>query len=322
MSPPLSVPSIDEMYAFVTDALTRRGAALRLPSPEQSIESPTLQGGRPIEIRFKRDDLISPLFPGNKFRKLVPHIYRVLKDDHKRVLTFGGTYSNHLYAFASAVKVLQLEGIACVRGERVEPLNPLLRYVEEAGVALRFIDRSTYRERHSRALWETLNNELGAFYLIPEGGTDRVAVQSVARIAREATEPVDVVVTAVGTGGTLAGLANGFAGRAHVLGISSLKGASSLDDEVRDLIGPSIDNWTIDHTHHYGGFARTTPELWEFMQEIEDETGIRLDAIYTAKALAGLRDHIRASAQDSTYLFIHTGGIPIDTRDALLKQGR
>lgn len=310
---------------YVVRALRDRGVDLRLPSPLQQFESRTITQDAGVTLLIKRDDLISPLFPGNKFRKLVPHLYNILTRGEARVVTFGGAFSNHLYAFSSSVKVFGFNGIACVRGERVEPLNPLLAYAESCGVELHFIDRDTYRKRKDSALLQDLRDRFGPFYLIPEGGTDVEAVASIAQVANEVTNPVDLVVAAVGTGGTLGGLALGFAGRSRVLGVSVLRGANRLDDDIRELLSPrDPDNWTIDHTHHCGGYARTTPELWQFLTAVETDTGISFDPVYTGKALLALRDYLRDKPSHSkqTIMFVHTGGVPIDTRSSLTQQGR
>ncbi len=307
---------MDEQTRQVVEAL---GVPIQLPSPLQRLHSPTLLGQSRAEVWIKRDDLISPLFPGNKFRKLVPHLRKVITQRHQRVLTFGGAYSNHLYAFASAIQLLGLEGIACIRGERVEPLNPVLAYAWQCGVRLHFLDRATYRDRHSSALHRVLRQQFGDFYLIPEGGTDADAVTAVAQIAAEISTPFDEVFVAVGTGGTAAGLARGFADRTHVTGVVVLKGAEYLTKDVQALAG--ADNWMLDHDHHHGGYAKTTPKLWSFMETVEQESGIRFDPVYTAKALYALHDWLQSPAnQNKKILFIHTGGLPLDTRSTLIKK--
>ena len=314
--------SQDEI-AFVRSLLSAHGVEIALPSPIEQLDAPTVTGDAPTRLWIKRDDLISDRFPGNKFRKLVPHIARIATERPELTLTFGGAYSNHLYAFASMTAALNLRAVACVRGERVEPLNPLLAYVEGAGVQLHFLDRTTYGRRHDPTLHVALARRFGSFYLVPEGGTDDDAVRAVSTLASEVDVAVDHVVVAVGTGGTLAGLADGFAGRAEVIGVSALKGARSLDDQVRSLVRSTEAQWSIDHDHHFGGYARTSPELWDFIESFSGETGVRLDAVYTAKALIALRDRLRSShPRPRAVLFVHTGGVPIDTNSALLEQGR
>lgn len=300
-----------DKYHEVIQELSLRGITVNFPSPIHEVKSDIVSGASRAKIWIKRDDLISLLFPGNKFRKLVPHIQKIQRENHTRVLTFGGAFSNHLYAFSSMVKVFEIEGIAVVRGERREPLNPVVSYAEACGVELRFIDRISYLRRHEDEFHNELRNKFGDFYLIPEGGTDRSAVDAVSVIAREITEDFDEVYVAVGTGGTLAGLAIGFEGKARVTGVSSLKGAHSLDREVSELTG-GLKNWRIDHAHHFGGYAKTTPGLLAFQKDIEAETGIKFDRIYTAKALYAMSEAIRENkSTPKKYLFIHTGGVPV-----------
>ena len=301
--------------------LAEAGAVVRLPSPLEPLSSTVVDSTGCHTLYVKRDDLISPLFPGNKFRKLLPHIARVAATDRpKRIATFGGAFSNHLYAFASLCRLLEVQGVALVRGERVEPLNPVLEFVETSGVTLHFLDRETYRHRRQSDLQRRLRDSLNLDYLIPEGGTDEAAVVAVGDVIRELSVVPDVVVTAVGTGGTIAGLSRAAHGDTTVLGFSALKGATSLDDDIAQLTPRR--NWLLDHAHHFGGFARTTPELWAFIEAFEEETSIRLDATYTAKALVGLRDHLQSEAHPITAVFLHTGGIPIDTRNSLLQKRR
>lgn len=304
---------------YVASALRERGVELHIPSPLEPVSSRVLGSGTNLTVLFKRDDLISPLFPGNKFRKLVPHLYRLLQQAETPVVTFGGAYSNHLYAFASAVSIFGFRGIAVVRGERIEPLNPILAYAERCGVQLHFASRETYRQKDSQAFRDGLAERFGDYYLVPEGGTEQGAVESVAHVAEEITEPIDQVVVAVGTGGTLAGLARGFDNRARVIGVCVLKGAQYLNGVVASLVGHDR-NWTMDHDHHYGGFARVTHEMYAFLDAFEAETSIEIDPVYTAKALLGLRDLAATGRITGSTLFVHTGGVPIQTRDALRKR--
>lgn len=304
--------------------LAARGVRLQMPSRVDGL-SPGVIGpssGPPVSIL--RDDLLSPLFPGNKLRKLLPHIAAIDRHRPDRVLTFSGAYSNHLYAFASACHTVGFRATGLIRGERIEPLNPVLKYAERAGVELVFIDRETYERRRDNDFLEELKKQFGHYYLVPEGGTDRKAVASVAEVGSEIPQDVTVVVTAVGTGGTLAGLALALANRAgRAVGIAVLR-APSLDAEVRALVPATIRNWHIEHGYSFGGFARTTPELWTFANGFERRVGIGLDLVYTAKALYGLDDLLRRGALSTSerILFVHTGGVPIDTRSDLLQSSR
>ena len=315
---------VSRLVELAVGEFRARGVRLDLPSPLHRLPPGTLGGRADVEILVKRDDLISPLLPGNKFRKLVPHVGRILADHPRAVLTFGGAYSNHLYAFSSAAKLLRFEAIAVVRGERIEPLNPILAYAESCGVTLHFVSRDDYRLRRDDAFIASLTQQFGPFYLIPEGGTDRYAVAAVSLLADEIEEHIDSVVTAVGTGGTLAGLVLGFAKRGtSALGIAVLRAGRSLEREVERLVGSSARGWRIEHRYTAGGFARTTPSLWEFVERFENTTDIQLDLTYTGKAFFAL-DQMLRNGEDlgRRILVLHTGGIPLDTRSTLRARGR
>ncbi|KJY38584.1 pyridoxal-phosphate dependent enzyme [Streptomyces sp. NRRL S-495] len=257
-----------------------------------------------VELRLKRDDLAHPLVPGNKWRKLAPNLAAAVEGGHTRLLTFGGAYSTHLRAVAVAAAALGLESVGLVRGEELadRPRNWSLRAAEAAGMELVFLTRAEYREAAGRA-GEGAGWRWGAGLVLPEGGSNSLAVTGAAEIVAELADlgERDVVCCPVGTGGTLAGIAAGLPPGARALGVAVLRGGEGyLEDEVtrlhREAYGREFDGWRIDHGHHGGGYGRVPAALEEFAAGFERRHGIALERRYVAKTLAALYDLTAAGA--------------------------
>lgn len=262
----------------------------RLPSPLQPVEDERFSR-HGIRLLLKRDDLIHPDLPGNKWRKLAPNLHAAAG---RPLLTFGGAYSNHLRATAAAGRLLGFETIGVVRGDELasRPLNPSLSQCATDGMRLLFVDRATYRAKDEpETLAEILRSVPGDVYVVPEGGSNALAAQSCAALGRELRHLADVVAVACGTGGTLAGLAAGLAPGQHAIGFPVLRGGflateiSSLQDEA--FGGPAGD-WSLDDRFHFGGYARTAPGLDDFADDFEARHQLPVERVYVAKMLYGL----------------------------------
>jgi 1-aminocyclopropane-1-carboxylate deaminase len=266
---------------------------LRLPSPLQEITDPELRAGS-VRLFLKRDDLISPDLPGNKWRKLKYNLEAARRDGHQTLLTFGGAYSNHLRATAAAGARFGFATIGVIRGEEHRPLNPSLRYAAELGMQLVYLDRASYRQKVLPPVLELLRERFGRFYLLPEGGSNGLAARGCAELPAEITVPFDVLCVPCGTGGTLAGVAAGLAAGQRAVGFSVLRGGflagavRTLQDEA--FGGPRGD-WQVDDEFHCGGFARRTPDLDAFIAGFQARHGLALDWVYVAKMLYGLYAH-------------------------------
>ena len=182
--------------------------------------------------------------------------------------------------------------IGVIRGERAEPLNWSLSYATAQGMELTYLDRETYRHKHEPRVLDALRVRFGNVYVLPEGGSNALAVRGCAELPQEIDTEFDLICCSVGSGGTLAGIAAGLAPGQHALGFSSLKGAWSLDAEVAELqhdaFGTTSGNWTINHDFHCGGFVKRTPELDKFISDFHRRHGVDLDWVYVAKMLYGL----------------------------------
>ncbi|MEU8919569.1 pyridoxal-phosphate dependent enzyme [Kitasatospora sp. NPDC048545] len=262
-----------------------------------------------VELRLKRDDLLHPSVPGNKWRKLAPNLAHAVERGHTRLLTFGGAYSTHLRAVAAAAGALGLESVGLVRGEELadRPRNWSLRAAEAAGMRLEFLTRAEYREATGRAEGEPgpdgLQRRWGPCLVLPEGGSNALAAVGAAAIPAELPDlgDRDVVCCPVGTGGTLAGVAAGLPPGARALGVAVLRGGGGyLEEEVarlhRAAYGREFDNWSIDHAHHGGGYGKVPAELAAFAERFERRHGIALERRYVAKLLAALADLAGAGA--------------------------
>ena len=235
----------------------------RLPSPLQPLDDERLAG---LRVFVKRDDLIHPDFPGNKWRKLKYN----LPPDHSTLLTFGGAYSSHLRATAAAGRHFGFKTIGLVRGEERLPLNPVLSAAVADGMALTYLDRATYRRKE-------VPPDLGDFHLIPEGGANDEGRRGCAELVDEIDEPFDVICCSVGTGTTLAGIASRLGPAQRAIGYAAIKGHRPHPD--------------IEPGFHFGGYAKRTPALDAFIDDFRDRHGITLDRVYEAKMMYGIVAH-------------------------------
>jgi len=291
---------------------------LSLPSPIQEIKH-SLFVEKKLRVFIKREDLIHPEIGGNKWRKLKYNLQ--LAKDHGKdlLLTFGGAYSNHIYSVSSAAKYYGMESIGLIRGEKTFPLNPTLTFVQNKGMELVFIDRTTYRKKEEPEFIEALQDKYGAnVYIIPEGGTNQLALEGCAEIMEELQTqldfPPDYVIVPCGTGGTLAGLIKGGKDRYRFLGISVLRG-NFLEEEIRGLLEEAgisdLGSWSVNSDFHFGGYAKFTPELIDFIHYFYRQYSLPSDPVYTGKMFFGVMEMIKADSflRGSNLLIIHTGGL-------------
>ena len=277
----------------------------------QEIEDPivTVKG---IRLYLKREDLLHPQISGNKWRKLKYNLQEAKNQGLNQLLTFGGAYSNHIYATAAAAKEAGLGCIGIIRGEETQPLNPTLAFAKSCGMKLHYVSRSEYRDKSNQEFREKLKERFGEFYLVPEGGSNSLAVKGCAEILDDVSLSLDVICVPVGTGGTMAGLIASTDKR--VLGFSALRG-DFLKDEVKSLLENSGEtdksNWSINTDFHFGGYAKINQELIDFIQGFKSKQGVLLDPIYSGKMMFGLYNLIEADyfKPGSTIMAIHTGGL-------------
>ena len=263
------------------------------PSPLQELADERLAAAG-VRLFLKRDDLLHPSVPGNKWRKLLPNLAAARAGGHDTLLTFGGAYSNHLRATAAAGQQVGLRTIGVVRGDelRGRPLNASLTQAATWGMEFDFVDRATWRRRMSAEVLAELHRRHGPALVVPEGGSNAAGVRGCLSLGRElAQTPAGVVAVSVGTGGTLAGLAAGLAPHQRAIGYAALSHAPLAAETAAlqtEAFGRPTRNWRIEDGHCFGGYGRTTPGLLAFADAFEAAHGVRLDRSYEAKALFGI----------------------------------
>ena len=282
----------------------------------QQIHLPLLTEKK-IALFLKREDEIHPFVSGNKFRKLKYNLLEAKKQQHKTLLTFGGAFSNHIVATAVAGNLCNFKTIGIIRGDElgVDFLktlenNSTLREAHKNGMTFEFVSREEYQQKKSSNFIEKLKQKYGNFYLIPEGGSNQLAVKGCEEILTINEANFHYICSSVGTGGTIAGLINSATGLQKVIGFPALKG-SFLAKEIALFTKVSKNNWSLNTNYHFGGYAKISEELIEFINYFTSETGILLDPIYTGKLLFGILDLIKKDEfpENSSILAIHTGGI-------------
>ena len=266
-----------------------------------------------IKLYIKREDLIHPLVSGNKWRKLKYNMIAAHKMSFPSVLTFGGAFSNHIYATAAAGAACGINTIGVIRGEILEPLNSTLSQAVNWGMQLVAVSREEYRNKSAPEFLAKLKTRFGMFYLIPEGGSNTLALKGCAEMT-SITEKFDYWCVSCGTGGTLAGLLSGLSRKEKVIGFSALKGGTFLEKDIQRLLTnakvKTRTKWELVHEYHFGGYAKITRELLGFINDFKARYKITLDPIYTAKMMFGVMDMIHKDyfPAGSNILAIHTGG--------------
>ena len=286
-----------------------------IKTKNQQIFLPILKEKK-IELFIKREDVIHPFVSGNKFRKLKYNLQEAKKLKKNALLTFGGAFSNHILATAVAGKLAGFKTFGIIRGDELgknleETLkeNATLREAYKNGMKFQFVSREQYRQKSSFGFVEKMKNKWGDFYLIPEGGTNYLAVKGCEEILIKEDQQFNYICAAVGTGGTISGLIKSLKKDQKVIGFPALKG-NFLSEEIKKYTIKN-DNWSLIKDYHFGGYAKFNDHLVDFINTFKEETSILLDPIYTGKMLFGILDLIRKEhfSEGTKILAIHTGGI-------------
>lgn len=281
-------------------------------------ETPVLRIDHPlvhragVRLLIKREDLTHPEVSGNKWWKLKYNLLEAIAGGHKTILTFGGAYSNHIYATAAACSLLGLKSIGIIRGEPPDYPSPTLQFAADRGMTLHYVARGHYREKASDEFKRGLHDALGDFYLIPEGAANEEALRGCEEFGSKLNEiPADYICLPVGTGGTLAGIIRGLSANKNVIGFAVLKGGHSLREKVEQSTTGKEAAWQIATNYSYGGYAKRDERVTEFILSFRERTGIPLDFVYTGKMMCGLFDMIAKGffERGKTIVAIHTGGM-------------
>ncbi|RAR74218.1 1-aminocyclopropane-1-carboxylate deaminase/D-cysteine desulfhydrase [Flavobacterium aciduliphilum] len=265
-----------------------------------------------IRLFIKREDLIHPFISGNKYRKLKYNLIQAQNEQKKTLLTFGGAYSNHIAATAYAGMELGLKTIGVIRGDELAgkiDQNPTLTFAQKWGMKFVFISRTHYRMKSEAPFIDDLHAQFGDFYLVPEGGTNTLAIKGCEEILEEEDQEYDFICCAVGTGGTMSGIINAAKPHQKVLGFPSLKG-DFLSKDIAKFVTKN-NPWELITSYNFGGYGKISEPLLMFLNDFYQIHKIPLDPIYTGKMVFGVMDLIRNNyfPSNSKILLIHTGGL-------------
>ncbi len=279
----------------------------------QEIIDPLLKT-KGVQLFIQRDDLLHPEVSGNKFRKLKYNIQHAVESGYGTILTFGGAYSNHIAATAAAAKRSNLKSIGIIRGEEHQTLNVTLQTAVNNGMELHYINRSDYKLKAEPNFLDRIKKQFGEVFIIPEGGTNGLAIKGVAEICDDWNENFDYVATPFGSGGTAVGIYSVLSDQQHLLMFSALKGEGVGEEFLKVLSENELEdngNWKMFTDYHFGGYAKVKRELVDFVNGFKKEHHIQLDLIYNGKMLFGLYDLIKKDyfPQETKLLAIHTGGV-------------
>jgi len=264
-----------------------------------------------MQLFVKREDDIHPFISGNKYRKLKYNLLEAKAEKHTVLLTFGGAFSNHIAAVAAAGQREGLQTIGVIRGEELEDKiadNATLNFAKSCGMQFKFVSREDYRKQTDADFIDTLKKEFGNFYLIPEGGTNILAVKGCEEILTDNDVEFDYICVAVGTGGTISGVINASYPHQNVIGFPALKG-DFLKEEISKFANST--NWKLITDYHFGGYAKVKPDLVNFINNFKTDYNIPLDPVYTGKMMYGIFDLIEKGyfKKNAKILAIHTGGL-------------
>ena len=293
-----------------------------MTAQNQRLESPLLER-MGVQLHIKRIDEVHPPIFGNKYYKLKYNIEEALTGGYKTLLTFGGAFSNHILATAASGVQSGLKTIGIIRGDELEQKwqeNPTLAKANRFGMNFKFVSRSIYRQKTNPGFLEDLRDEFGPCYILPEGGTNSLAIKGCEEILGPEDKNFNVICCSVGTGGTIAGLANSCGPNQSVLGFSALKGNFLKEDICKFT---AVKNWELSGEYHFGGYAKVNEKLIDFINQFKVDTGITLDPIYTGKMLFGVMDLIEKQQfkRGTSILAIHSGGTQgIEGMNELLKE--
>ena len=270
-----------------------------------------------LELFVKRDDLIHNYISGNKIRKLNQNIFSFYKNKCKKLVTFGGAFSNHLLATAALCNELSIDCVGTVRGEELNVnSNGILKKCSSLGMQLNFVSRSSFSEQ--KKMNGFVFQDGFPTWFVPEGGANLEGIEGCKEIVSENEEIFDYYVVAQGTTTTSIGIALALPPSAKIIVVPVLKGFNSKS-EMKSVLN-NVDLWNVIKDKiivlddfHFGGYAKSTNELREFISEINQINEMQIEEVYTGKALYALKNYLEKNAvKNKKVLFIHTGGIFTD----------
>jgi len=293
--------------------------------PEIHIPIVEIPLNKNVKLFMKREDLLDSQISGNKYWKLFFNVNQYLEKnpENPSIITFGGAFSNHISAVSAVGKILNIPSLGIIRGEELQDKwrdNPTLVFAEKNGMNFRFVTREEYRDKEK--LTQSLQKEFSEALIVPEGGTNEDAVNGVKMMLNDETKDFDYLCTAVGTGGTVAGILKFCEDNQKVIGFKVVND-SSLKNKICELtLKRNFD--LIDSS--FGGYGKIKDENIRFINDFKEQYGIPLEPIYTGKMMQRIFELIDEEyfPENSRILCFHTGGLQgIEGANLLLqKQNR
>jgi 1-aminocyclopropane-1-carboxylate deaminase len=283
-------------------------------TPIQELKHPLCEAAD-VKVLIKREDLNHPEVSGNKWWKLKYNLEEAQRHGYNTILTFGGAYSNHIYATAAAAAECKFKSIGIIRGEELSKSNPTLDFAASKGMQFEVISREAYRMKDDENFLSTLRAKYPMAYIIPEGGTNEFALRGVREFTNDILNKIEFnyLILPVGTGGTISGIMQRLNNGRKILGTSVLRNGGFLQEDIKALIGsePVNCHWEILTDFHYGGYGKVTEQLMQLILDMRDNHHLPLDPIYTGKAMGAMLSKIQEGyfPKGSMILFLHTGGL-------------
>ncbi|WP_334019974.1 1-aminocyclopropane-1-carboxylate deaminase/D-cysteine desulfhydrase [Alteromonas sp. S015] len=296
--------------------------SLTLPSPLIPFK-PNWEGASKVSLFVKRDDAIHPVMSGNKWRKLSHALSTPLP---KAIVSFGGGFSNHLHALGFACYKLGIPFSAIIRGDYSSTPSPMIEDLMQWGARIDYVDRVTYKKRHDSAYLQQLKQQLPDAMIIPEGGSQAQALLGIEDMVDEIEIDFDFIVTPVASGATLAGIVNALNKRnknnasdthhqtvCKAIGVGVLKGEGYLEGLVEQFLPAPLSqsDWHIDHSYHFGGYAKATNALQTFCSDFNSTFEFDIEPVYSGKAFWAVKEMLANGMFEdgSRIVVLHTGGL-------------
>jgi 1-aminocyclopropane-1-carboxylate deaminase len=256
-----------------------------------------------------RLDLVHPIVSGNKWYKLKEYLLQAKEQKADTLASFGGPYSNHIVALAYAGHYLGLKTVGYIRTNADEPITPSLQEAIGYGMQLIYLGRTHFQEKKNELL---KNQDSSSTYFIDEGGYGKLGCQGFASIQEEVTlNHYDYMIAAVGTGTMLSGLISISNPHQQIVGIPVLKNEETIYSEINAILPDTRMPYTLLHQFHQGGYAKTTQEQIDCMNQFWKNTGIPTDIVYTGKLVTAFDQLLQEKyfKKDASILLIHSGGL-------------
>ena len=282
-----------------------------LPSPIEKLDLSSF--GVKQKVYIKRDDLIHPIVSGNKWRKLNYNFRFYYDNNYSGIISMGGAFSSHIQSLSFICFQKNIPCVILIRGQKPKILNDILKQCENNNAKLIYLSRNDYS--NNMAVQEIKTKNWPNYYFIPEGGANRYGIEGCQEIINEINIDYDEIFCEVGTGTTLAGLASHCNKKVKVCGVVVLKGAEKINDQIEknyfNLFNKSLNN-NIQYLtqYHFGGYAKHSMELVNFIRKFYKETGIKTDPVYSGKLFFALIDQLKNDDDENKKIIaLHSGGL-------------